>query len=388
MKTLYLHIGTSKTGTTSIQHFCTENAEIFEKKGYSYPIFPHKFKDTNIMRNAHFLAHRAYNEDDSRNLLEEEQYFRQGMDFVLDSFKKADNVILSDEGIWSVILKGEKPELLNKIMKEASEHNYAVKVIVYLRRQDGMADSWWNQKIKVGGRLFSTISWEEYVKNPVNPEMNYYRPLKLVEEAVGKENMIVRRFGRKYFKNGSLFEDFVDALGMEYSSRFIVSEGQRNISLLGNAHEIKRVLNTLPELSNADNTFFRRITAGMSEQRPDLKSETMFSSEEALEFMEQYRESNRKIMQEYFGKDEDLFDMDFSGNKKWVLDHTEMEKDIILFMGRAIVELREENKELKTRMGEMEKEMVRNKKVLKELQEKKTNPLKSFLSSAKKDGQD
>ena len=126
----------------------------------------------------------------------------------------------------------------------------------------------------------------------------------------------------------------------------------------------------------------------MSEQRPDLKSETMFSSEEALEFMEQYRESNRKIMQEYFGKDEDLFDMDFSGNKKWVLDHTEMEKDIILFMGRAIVELREENKELKTRMGEMEKEMVRNKKVLKELQEKKTNPLKSFLSSAKKDGQD
>lgn len=65
-----------------------------------------------------------------------------------------------------------------------------------------------------------------------------------------------------------------------------------------------------------------------------------------------------------------------------------MEKDIILFMGRAIVELREENKELKTRMGEMEKEMVRNKKVLKELQEKKTNPLKSFLSSAKKDGQD
>ena len=142
MKTLYLHIGTSKTGTTSIQHLCTENAEIFEKKGYSYPIFPHKFKYTNIMRNAHFLAHRAYNEDDSRNLLEEEQYFRQGMDFVLDSFKKADNVILSDEGIWSVIFKGEKPELLNKIMKEASEHNYAVKVIVYLRRQDGMADSW------------------------------------------------------------------------------------------------------------------------------------------------------------------------------------------------------------------------------------------------------
>ena len=31
MKTLYIHIGTSKTGTTSLQHFCTENEKLFEE---------------------------------------------------------------------------------------------------------------------------------------------------------------------------------------------------------------------------------------------------------------------------------------------------------------------------------------------------------------------
>lgn len=38
MKTLYIHIGTSKTGTTSLQHFCTENEKLFEEQRYMYPI--------------------------------------------------------------------------------------------------------------------------------------------------------------------------------------------------------------------------------------------------------------------------------------------------------------------------------------------------------------
>ncbi|HJC32305.1 MAG TPA: hypothetical protein H9934_09270 [Candidatus Anaerobutyricum faecale] len=384
MKTLYLHIGTSKTGTTSLQHFCVENAEILERQNYSYPVFPHKFKYVNIMRNGHFLAHRAYEEGEKRNFLEEEQYFRQGMDFVLDHFRKTDNIILSDEGIWSVVFKGDKPDLWEKIKKEADEHGYGVKIIVYLRRQDGLAESWWNQKVKAGKRLYSTVPWEEYSRNPAKPELNYYGPLRNIEKVFGKENMTVRRFGKKYFKNGSLFEDFMDALGIKYDGRFVVSEGQRNISLLGNAHEIKRVLNSLPDLSDRNNTFFRKIVVGMSEQRPDLKSETMFSAEEALEFMEKYREDNRKVMREYFGKDEDLFDMDFSKNKKWVPDHTEMEKDIILFMGNAIVELRKENRELKKDMDVMEKELSEQRKILKDLQARSGNPVKAVLSSVKK----
>ena len=171
---------------------------------------------------------------------------------------------------------------------------------------------------------------------------------------------------------------------MKYSSRFVISEGQRNVSLVGNAHEIKRILNAIPDLSDQNNTFFRRIVIAMSEQRADLKSETMFSAEEALEFMEQYREGNRKIMQEYFGKDEDLFDMDFSKNKKWVLDHKEMEKDIIRFMGRAIIELRRENKELKKRVKATEIELSEQREMIRDIQAKLDNPVKTMLSSIKK----
>lgn len=384
MKTLYIHIGTPKTGTTSLQHFCTENAELFEEQGYCYPIFPHKFKYINIMRNGYFLTYKCYGEDRTRNQIEEEKFFRQGMDFILDHFKKTDNIIISDESIWNVVFKRGKPDLWEKIRKEADANGYTVKVVVYLRRQDSLATSWWNQKIKIGKRVYSKASWEKFVNNPTKLELEYYEPLKIIEKSVGRENMIVRRFGRQYFKNGSIFEDFIDAVGMRYSSRFVISEGQRNVSLVGNAHEIKRVLNALPDLSDNNNTFFRRIAVSMSEQRPELKSETMFSSEEAAQFMEHYRADNRKIMQEYFGKDEDLFDMDFSKNNKWVLDHTEMEKDIIRFMGYAIVELRKENKDLKKRVKALESGFDTQQNTLEELRQKIRNPLKKVFSSMKK----
>ena len=45
MRTLYVHIGTPKTATTSIQMFCVENQKVLNKQSYSYPlldfVYPH-----------------------------------------------------------------------------------------------------------------------------------------------------------------------------------------------------------------------------------------------------------------------------------------------------------------------------------------------------------
>ena len=76
--------------------------------------------------------------------------------------------------------------------------------------------------------------------------------------------------------------------------------------------------------------------------------------------------------------------MDFSKNKKWVLDHKEMEKDIIRFMGRAIIELRRENKELKKRVKATEIELSEQREMIRDIQAKLDNPVKTVLSSIKK----
>ena len=62
MKTLYLHIGTPKTGTTSIQHFCKHNEKVLAGKGICYPLFDFKYLDSGNSRNGLFLQNAYYNE--------------------------------------------------------------------------------------------------------------------------------------------------------------------------------------------------------------------------------------------------------------------------------------------------------------------------------------
>lgn len=51
MKTLYIHIGTPKTGTTSIQNFCGLNREKLKEQGVLYPIMNYHYERKSVNRN-------------------------------------------------------------------------------------------------------------------------------------------------------------------------------------------------------------------------------------------------------------------------------------------------------------------------------------------------
>lgn len=59
MKTLYLHIGTTKTATTSIQRFLEENKDVLQKHGYCFPDSLHVYPRANKRRNAHFWLQKC-----------------------------------------------------------------------------------------------------------------------------------------------------------------------------------------------------------------------------------------------------------------------------------------------------------------------------------------
>lgn len=58
MATLYLHIGTPKTGTTAIQNFLPLNKSLLNEQGFCYPDFGYRYYGVNRYRNGHFLVHR------------------------------------------------------------------------------------------------------------------------------------------------------------------------------------------------------------------------------------------------------------------------------------------------------------------------------------------
>ena len=57
---LILHIGTHKTGTTTLQSMLESNSEALAANGFTYPAMPLKWKHAHINRNAYWLSKAAY----------------------------------------------------------------------------------------------------------------------------------------------------------------------------------------------------------------------------------------------------------------------------------------------------------------------------------------
>lgn len=339
MKTLYLHIGTPKTATTSIQMFCVVNQELLHTKGYSYPILDFKYPHVMIRRNGHFLVGRLNYPNGKENVELEEELWNRGLDLVHTEFEKYSNVILSDENIWHSSTNN-KFRFWKRLMKDAEKYGYQVKVIVYLRRQDGMAISWLSQQVKEAWNHSSYMKWISFKKRPRSIMLDYYSLLEKIARVVGRKNIMVRPFERGKFRgNGNtIFSDFLEAIGLEYTDNYKIEEEEANKSLTGNSQEIMRVVNSVLPDDAKIRGLMRRAAHRCEELKDVDNSFTMFTREELEQFMSRYQEGNDRIAKEYLGQEESLFETKIKDGECWTPDNRFMYEDIIRFFGNLIVE--------------------------------------------------
>ena len=108
----------------------------------------------------------------------------------------------------------------------------------------------------------------------------------------------------------------------------------------------------------------------VTSEDPDKEKLCMFQPEEARAFMEKYRAGNRKIMEKYFHKSEDLFKINF--------------ENIIRLLGHTTITLRKENEELRQRIIHLEQASQTQSKSIFDLKEKLKHPAKTILSKVLK----
>lgn len=338
MNTLYIHIGTTKTGTTAIQTFCVDNQQILNKNGYCYPLFPYRYKDVSERRNARFLLEEAANRQTGT--------FREGMDKLRDLFRTYPNIVVSDEGIWSAPYE-QRIAMWRALKAEAKEGGFQVKVIVYLRRQDMYLISGWNQMVKSGIAVSAAKTWKDYVEDldRIN-KMNYATHLKKIVAFWGKEHVIVRRFEPKRFYNGTIYADFLKSVGLELTDEYRIEQPVRNVRLAGNTHEIQRVLNGMSGMNAVDHRFFRQALLSYADQSGAEYPCEMFSKTEAEAFMDKYKEENRQVSEMFFDGEE-LFEPGWKEVPKWQKDNPHMQDDVIRLVGACCMKLLEENRMLR-----------------------------------------
>jgi hypothetical protein len=223
-KTVYLHIGSPKTGTSALQYFLLQNCKVLAKKKFHYPL--------------HEVDPNGISSGNARPLIEAaKKDVKQARNLILDILNTTlPNVILSSEYFY--FFKDGKIETLKELLAPAD-----TKVIVYLRRQDSMLMSVYHQQIKRHGRTTQMDTWfyENYTQKRYT-----YKQVNNWAQFFGKGNMIVRPYEKQQFVGGTIFSDFLNLLSLQSTTEYVLPKKRINPAYRIDALEAMRLFNTLP----------------------------------------------------------------------------------------------------------------------------------------------
>ncbi|HZZ80281.1 MAG TPA: hypothetical protein VFE62_17345, partial [Gemmataceae bacterium] len=209
---LYLHIGTEKTGTSSVQNFLAANRARLAHMGILYPETPgaknhtglaaaaQDVTDTGPLRKTLGLQNRNDVEAYRAKLIEglKEEY-RGG------AFK---TVIMSNEHCSSRLLRDEEVQWLKDIL---APHFEKIRIVVYLRRQDDYLLSIYSTAVKSG----SVRPLEVPPLRSAAARYDYWPFLSRWARVFGRDAIVCRKFERATLKNGDVIDDLLSVIGVE-----------------------------------------------------------------------------------------------------------------------------------------------------------------------------
>jgi hypothetical protein len=203
-RTLYLHIGAHKTGSSAIQSFLSANSAALAARGVAYP-FPGSDAGATITTgNAARL---------NKYLLGNGQDFEGYLAGIREAARHCHSVVLSNEQLFFTS-RGREAEIAGLFA------DYSLRIIVYLRRQDDWIESLCNQTIKYNGS--TTYDHRRFLRF-----IDYARPVRDWGAVVGAGNVIVRRYGSDAARGASFLRDFVAVFadpvqpGLDYPVRVV-----------------------------------------------------------------------------------------------------------------------------------------------------------------------
>ena len=305
MKTVcYLHIGTEKTGTTSIQNFLSKNRSGLEQQGILYPRSPGNQNHTALTVYALRTAKQSgIRRSSGVSTPEQVPRFRERLTAELDreiAGSGASIVIFSNEHLSSRLLT--EPEI-ERVKTLCDKYAKQTKIVVYLRNQVDFLVSSFGTTIKSGStRKFPYPLTRRRIRT-----MDYWRLLEPWQKIFGRQNMIVRRFERVHFVDGDLLSDFAAQVPFN-TSGFTRTEprnealGARELAFLREFNaRVPRWINGA--VANSARGNIVTALAGLSEAGPRLS----VSPDIAAAIMQHFENSNRRMVEEYFDGVQPLF---------------------------------------------------------------------------------
>jgi hypothetical protein len=221
----YLHIGTEKTGTKSIQSLLSSNRGVLSRLGFLYPTSPGQLNHICLA----ILAGAPEHTPDLAlefGLVDGEARSRYSDAFQQEfanevSECNATTLILSNEHLSSRLRSKDEIVRIRELLFKYSE---SVKVVVYLRPQDDMLLSSYSTSVKSG-----SVDKFGLPRGAARDYMDYDKILDPWSEVLGAQNVLVRIFQKSRLIQGDVLTDFCSTLGIQLSELSFPDKKNRSL---------------------------------------------------------------------------------------------------------------------------------------------------------------
>ncbi len=312
---LTVHIGTEKTGTTTIQELLFANRQRLASERVGVLTSPGRANNrgaaTYCMAAGRIDDHGVSNGFADPTRREKwRSRLRAALTRELRGLTgKVERVILTSEHFHSRLIDEAEVRTLLELV---GPHFDRIDVLVYLRRQDRLAVSSYSTLLTSGGRR------NEILPPGTSDRTHFFDYLGLVERwsnVFGRDRLTIRPFDRTEWVAGRLIDDFLHHAGIGVAPSELSLPANRNESVSAHARPIllrfnrhfPSVLETGPNPHAAKLRWFlvRRLRDAYPGP-PQLPTR-----DEARAFAELFRDRNRELAEKYFDG-RPLFDDDFS----------------------------------------------------------------------------
>jgi hypothetical protein len=296
-KNLILHIGVHKTGTSSIQSFLGENIDVFKQYGVYIPIPPNYIRGNPDLHHF-FVGHiRSGSKETLLNTIKH----------ILEQSCDLDTILISSE-----MLVAKKTDLvyLKQMLTPFFDN---IKVCLYIRRQDELYCSIYNQIVKANGiceKIDPTrVKYSRYY--------DYVELLQSLEHIWGRKSVMVRPYNGNSFFNGNIIDDFCKYfLNISVTSEFSMPTKRHNISFSPDVLEYCRLTNIIFK-RNEWGIISDLLTFYTNSTHNKKSKIQLLSPKQKEHILQAFYDSNHTVAQYYLKNDNcELFEnVDYSKNK-------------------------------------------------------------------------
>lgn len=309
---LILHIGTHKTGTTSIQSFLETNRIALQSQGFGCPL---SLSGQNRKKLGLYCVETGRCKDMYRRAKVSdpsgipalrkglEQSFRQEMESLVDMH----TIVISNEHLHSRCLFDEDLERLKELI---GGHFTETSVVVYVRPQLDLVASLYTTSLRYGQRKTLDEFAKARARGTKSVVHDLARALRLWSRHFGEENITVRLFDEAKRLEHGVVSDFVTVMNLDEHESSFVYPPRRNRSLSVTGQELLRRYNILnASLPTSSPVVSQKVENAILEHCSGRG--LMPSRDVVLKFVERFGEGNQWVSQNWFPGKKNPFEVDW-----------------------------------------------------------------------------